>query len=151
VIEFSDEEFVEVEIQEDFDIIKARARARVFAEELGFGIVDRTRIATAVSEIARATAVSEIARNALVYGGGGKMTLSTIKGKKGLEIVIIDQGPGIPNVDRVLIESYPKRGVGLGLGLQGAKRLMDEFCIDSKPGVGTKVTMRKWLASGSRR
>jgi len=142
VIEFSDEEFVEVEIQEDFDIIKARARARVFAEELGFGIVDRTRIATAVSEIAR---------NALVYGGGGKMTLSTIKGKKGLEIVIIDQGPGIPNVDRVLIESYPKRGVGLGLGLQGAKRLMDEFCIDSKPGVGTKVTMRKWLASGSRR
>jgi len=142
VIEFSDEEFVEVEIREDFDIIKARARARVFAEELGFGIVDQTRIATAVSEIAR---------NALVYGGGGKMTLSTIKGRKGLEIVIVDQGPGIPNVDRVLIESYPKRGVGLGLGLQGAKRLMDEFCIDSKPGVGTKVTMRKWLASGSRR
>jgi len=142
VIKFSDEEFAEVEIREDFDIIKARARARVFAEELGFGIVDQTRIATAVSEIAR---------NALVYGGGGKMTLSTIKGKKGLEIVIVDQGPGIPNVDRVLIESYPKRGVGLGLGLQGAKRLMDEFCIDSKPGVGTKVTMRKWLASGSRR
>ena len=142
MIEFSDEEFVEVEIREDFDIIKARARARVFAEELGFGIVDQTRIATAVSEIAR---------NALVYGGGGKMTLSTIRGRKGLEIVIVDQGPGIPNVDRVLIESYPKRGVGLGLGLQGAKRLMDEFCIDSKPGVGTKVTMRKWLASGSRR
>jgi len=142
VIKFSDEEFAEVEIREDFDIIKARARARVFAEELGFGIVDQTRIATAVSEIAR---------NALVYGGGGKMTLSTIKGRKGLEIVIVDQGPGIPNVDRVLIESYPKRGVGLGLGLQGAKRLMDEFCIDSKPGVGTKVTMRKWLASGSRR
>jgi serine/threonine-protein kinase RsbT len=142
VIEFSDEEFVEVEIREDFDIIKARARARVFAEELGFGIVDQTRIATAVSEIAR---------NALVYGGGGKMTLSTIKGRKGLEIVIIDHGPGIPNVDRVLVESYPKRGIGLGLGLQGAKRLMDEFCIDSKPGVGTKVTMRKWLASGSRR
>ncbi|MDH5362999.1 MAG: anti-sigma regulatory factor [Aigarchaeota archaeon] len=142
MIKFSDEEFAEVEIREDFDIIKARARARVFAEELGFGIVDQTRIATAVSEIAR---------NALVYGGGGKMTLSTIKGRKGLEIVIVDQGPGIPNVDRVLIESYPKRGVGLGLGLQGAKRLMDEFCIDSKPGVGTKVTMRKWLASGSRR
>ena len=142
MIKFSDEEFAEVEIREDFDIIKARARARVFAEEVGFGIVDQTRIATAVSEMAR---------NALVYGGGGKMTLSTIKGRKGLEIVIVDQGPGIPNVDRVLIESYPKRGVGLGLGLQGAKRLMDEFYIDSKPGVGTKVTMRKWLASGSRR
>ena len=142
MIEFPDEEFVEVEIQEDFDIIKARARARVFAEALGFGIVDQTRIATAVSEITR---------NALVYGGGGKMTLSTIKGKKGLEIVIVDQGPGIPNVDRVLDESYPKSGIGLGLGLQGAKRLMDGFYIDSKPGVGTKVTMRKWLPSESRR
>ena len=142
MIKFPDEEFVEVEIQEDFDIIKARARARVFAEALGFGIVDQTRIATAVSEIAR---------NALVYGGGGKMTLGTIEGKRGLEIVIVDHGPGIPNVDRVLIGNYPKRGIGLGLGLQGAKRLMDEFYIDSKPGVGTKVTMRKWLPSGSRR
>jgi len=142
VIKFSDEEFVEVEIREEFDIIKARVRARVFAEELGFGIVDQTRIATAVSEIAR---------NALVYGGGGKMTLSATKGRRGLEMVIVDHGPGIPNVDRVFIESYPKRGIGLGLGLQGAKRLMDEFYIDSKPGVGTKVTMRKWLPSGSRR
>ena len=142
MIKFPDEEFVEVEIQEDFDIIKARARARVFAEALGFGIVDQTRIATAVSEIAR---------NALVYGGGGKMTLSATKGRRGLEMVIVDHGPGIPNVDRVFIENYPKRGIGLGLGLQGAKRLMDEFYIDSKPGVGTKVTMRKWLPSGSRR
>ena len=142
MIRLSDEEFVEVEIQEDFDIIKARARARVLAEALGFGIVDQTRIATAVSEIAR---------NALIHGGGGKMTLRTVKHKKGLEIVIVDQGPGIPNLDRVMPESYPRRGVGLGLGLAGARRLMDDFYIESKPGVGTKVTMRKWLPSEVRR
>ncbi len=133
-----------IEIREDFDIIRARARARVLAEALGFGIVDQTRIATAVSEIAR---------NALIHGGGGKLTLSTINDKEGLEIVVIDQGPGIPNVDLVTDEGYEgcSTSGGLGLGLRGAMRLMDEFHIESKPKAGTKVTMRKWLASGFRR
>ena len=140
MITFSDEGSLQVEIQEEFDIISARARARVFAEALGFGIVDQTRIATAVSEIAR---------NALIHGGGGKMILRTSKDKKGLEIVIVDEGPGVPNIDRVMGHEYSKPG-GLGLGLEGAKRLMDEFYFESKPGVGTKVTMRKWLPSGFR-
>jgi len=137
---FSDEGSLQVGIQEEFDIISARARARIFAEALGFGIVDQTRIATAVSEIAR---------NALIHGGGGKMILRTSKDKKGLEIVIVDEGPGVPNIDRVMGHEYSKPG-GLGLGLAGAKRLMDEFYFESKPGVGTKVTMRKWLPSGFR-
>jgi serine/threonine-protein kinase RsbT len=140
MITFSDEGSLQVEIQEEFDIISARARARVFAEALGFGIVDQTRIATAVSEIAR---------NALIHGGGGKMILRTSKDKKGLEIVIVDEGPGVPNMGRVMGHEYSKSG-GLGLGLAGAKRLMDEFHFESKPGVGTKVTMRKWLPSGFR-
>jgi len=72
------------------------------------------------------------------------MTAYTLKKKKGLEIVIADQGPGIPDIDRALSEGYSTRG-GLGCGLRGAKRLMDEFHIESKPRVGTKVTMRKWL------
>ncbi len=139
---FLEEGAVEVEIQEDFDIITARARARVFAEALGFGIVDQTRIATAISEIAR---------NALTHGGGGRAIIRASRDKKGLEIEIVDEGPGIPNVDRALERGFPSTSSGLGLGLMGAKRLMDEFHVESKPGVGTKVTMRKRLPSSFRR
>ncbi len=136
----SEEELVVVEIKEDFDIVKARARARAVAAALGFDVVDQTRIATAVSEIAR---------NALVHGGGGKMTLRTINQKKGLEIVIVDQGPGIPDINQALKDGYSTTG-GLGLGLGGAKRLMDELHIESND-AGTKVTMRKWLLGRLRR
>lgn len=136
----SEEELVGVEIKEDFDIVKARARARAVAAALGFDVVDQTRIATAVSEIAR---------NALVHGGSGKMTLRTINQKKGLEIVIVDQGPGIPDIDQALKDGYSTIG-GLGLGLGGAKRLMDELHIKSN-NAGTKVTMRKWLLGRLRR
>ncbi len=135
-----EEELVDVEIKEDFDIIKARARARAVAATLGFGVVDQTRIATAVSEIAR---------NALVHGGGGKMTLRTLNQKKGLEIVIVDQGPGIPNINQAMKDGYSTIGA-LGLGLGGAKRLMDQFHIESS-NVGTKVTMMKWLSGRLRR
>ncbi len=136
----SEEELADVEIKEDFDIVKARARARAVAATLGFDAVDQTRIATAVSEIAR---------NALVHGGGGKMTLRTINKKKGLEIVIVDQGPGIPDINQAVKDGYSTAG-GLGLGLGGAKRLMDELRIESS-NVGTKVTMRKWLLGRLRR
>ncbi len=136
----SEEELLDVEIKEDFDIVKARARARAVAGTLGFELVDQTRIATAVSEIAR---------NALVHGGGGKMTLRTINRKKGLEIVIVDKGPGIPNINQAVKDGYSTTG-GLGLGLGGAKRLMDELRIESSK-VGTKVTMRKWLLGEFRR
>jgi len=135
----SKEELVNVEIKEDFDVVKARARARALAETLGFEVVDQTRIATAVSEIAR---------NALIHGGGGKMTLRTLN-QKGLEIVIVDQGPGISNIEQAMKDGYSSIGA-LGLGLGGAKRLMDELQIESS-NVGTKVTMRKWLPGGLRR
>lgn len=136
----SEEELLDVEIKEDFDIVKARARARAVAATLGFELVDQTRIATAVSEIAR---------NALVHGGGGKMTLRAINRKKGLEIVIVDKGPGIPDINQAVKDGYSTAG-GLGLGLGGAKRLMDELRIESSS-VGTKVTMRKWLLGELRR
>ncbi len=136
----SEEELVDVEIKEDFDIVKARARARAVAATLGFEVVDQTRIATAVSEIAR---------NALIHGGGGKMTVSTLDQKKGLEIVIVDQGPGIPDINQAMKDGYSTTG-GLGLGLGGAKRLMDELHVESST-LGTKVTMRKWLPGRLRR
>lgn len=135
----SKEELVDVEIKEDFDIVKARARARDVAATLGFEVVDQTRIATAVSEIAR---------NALIHGGGGKMTLRTLN-QRGLEIVIVDQGPGIPDINQAMKDGYSTIGA-LGLGLGGAKRLMDELHIESS-NAGTKVTMRKWLPRGLRR
>ncbi len=135
----SKEELVDVEIKEGFDVIKARARARALAETLGFEVVDQTRIATAVSEIAR---------NALIHGGGGKMTLRTLN-RKGLEIVIVDQGQGMSNIEQAMKDGYSSIGA-LGLGLGGAKRLMDELNIESS-NVGTKVTMRKWLPGGLRR
>lgn len=136
----SEEELANVDIKEDFDIVKARATARSVAAGLGFGVVDQTRIATAVSEIAR---------NALIHGSGGKMTVSALDQKKGLEIVIIDQGPGIPDIDQAMKDGYSTTG-GLGLGLGGAKRLTDELYIESSS-VGTKVTMRKWLLGRLRR
>ncbi len=135
-----EEELVDVEIREDSDIIKARARARSAAATLGFGVVDQTRIATSVSEITR---------NALVHGGGGKMTIRTLNQKKGLEIVIVDQGPGIPNINQAMRNGFSTIG-GLGLGLGGAKRLMDELHVESSNS-GTKVKMRKWLPGRLRR
>ncbi|NIS68164.1 MAG: ATP-binding protein [Proteobacteria bacterium] len=136
----SEEELANVDIKEDFDIVKARATARSLAAALGFEVVDQTRIATAVSEIAR---------NALIHGGGGKMTVGPLDQKKGLEIVIIDQGSGIPDIDQAMKDGYSTTG-GLGLGLGGAKRLMDELYVESSS-VGTKVTMRKWLLGRLRR
>ena len=133
-------EGVEVaEIREVHDIVKCRALARAFAERLGFGKVDQTRITTAVSEIAR---------NALVHGCGGTMTMTAVEGG-GLEILIVDSGPGIPNIDLALMDGYSSSG-GLGMGLSGAMRLMDEFSIESKVGAGTKVTMRKYLSKQTR-
>ncbi len=135
-----EEELVDVEIREDSDIIKARARARGAAATLGFGVVDQTRIATSVSEITR---------NALVHGGGGKMTIRTLNQKEGLEIVIVDQGPGIPNINQAMRNGFSTIG-GLGLGLGGAKRLMDELHVESS-NLGTKVKMRKLLPGRLRR
>ncbi len=127
-----------VAIAEDNDIVRARQRARDLARELGFGLVDQSRIATAVSELAR-----NVVRYAT--GGQGEAQLRKLDdgGRVGLEIVVADKGPGIANIEEAMQAGYTS-GTGLGLGLPGAQRLMDEMRVDSEVGRGTVVTVRKW-------
>jgi serine/threonine-protein kinase RsbT len=123
-------------IRSDLDIVIARTMARDTARSLGFGAIDQARIATAVSELAR---------NIFLYAGTGSVTVREIErnGRKGLEIVCEDQGPGIANIDLVMQDGY-STSRGMGMGLPGAKRLMDEFDIKSQEGRGTTITCRKW-------
>ncbi|MGA1871207.1 MAG: anti-sigma regulatory factor [bacterium] len=126
----------EVEIKEEKDILIARQAAREAAQSVGFGIVDQTRLITAVSELTR---------NAYKYAGGGRMTLKKIEKdrKNGLMVTVIDWGPGIANIRRAMEDGYTT-GDGFGNGLGGAKRLVDEFTIHSKVGKGTKIVIIKW-------
>jgi serine/threonine-protein kinase RsbT len=120
------------------DIVLARQRARDLARQLGFGMVDQSRIATAVSELTR---------NVVRYATGnrGEIHLRQVPSPRGvgIEIVVADQGPGIANLDEALREGFTS-GHGMGMGLPGTKRLMDEMEIDSVPGRGTVITIRKW-------
>lgn len=117
------------------DIVLARQKGRALAAELGFSSCDQTLIATAISEIAR---------NILTYATRGEVSLSIIKnGRQGISIVAADQGPGIMNLEAAMQNGYSTSG-SLGLGLPGAKRMMDEFEISSEPGKGTTVRMKKW-------
>jgi serine/threonine-protein kinase RsbT len=127
---------IRVEIVADADIVQARGEGRALAGRLGFSRTDATLIATAISEIGR---------NILVHAGRGEVTITeTAKdGLLGIEVVARDTGPGIADVERALSEGYAT-GNGLGLGLPGAKRLMDEFAIDTQLGRGTTITMCKW-------
>ena len=123
-------------VRNEYDIISVRGFGRNVAIKLGFGAVDQYRITTAISELAR---------NAVVHGGGGSITIKIIQNeKKGIEIVCRDDGPGIENLELALKGGYSTVG-GLGIGLSGAKRLMDEFQIVSSAGRGTTVIVRKWL------
>jgi len=123
-------------VKNESDIIFVRSFGRNLAANAGFGIVDQCRITTAISELAR---------NAVVHGGGGSVTIKTIQNdKKGIEIICSDEGPGIVNLELALKGGYSTVG-GLGIGLSGAKRLMDEFQITSGAGKGTTVIIRKWL------
>ncbi len=126
-----------IEIRNESDIITARVKAKVIAEALGFGYMDQTRIATAVSELAR---------NANQYAGEGKITITPAnrQGRKGIEIVVDDHGPGIENLELALKGGHSTAG-GLGMGLSGSKRLMDEFDIKTKSKEGTTIVARKWL------
>ncbi|MDW8406076.1 anti-sigma regulatory factor, partial [Chloroflexus sp.] len=110
-------------IRSDLDIVIARTMARDMAKALGFGPIDQARIATAVSELAR---------NIFLYAGTGNVTVRDIEkgSRKGIEIICEDQGPGIPNIDLVMQDGY-STSRGMGMGLPGAKRLMDEFDIKS--------------------
>jgi serine/threonine-protein kinase RsbT len=131
---------VRIEVAADTDIVEARQTGRELAAQLGFSLTDLTMIATAISEVAR---------NITTYAGRGEITLRLVRqgGRRGLVVVARDAGPGIADLDRALEDGY-STGRGMGLGLPGARRLMDDFEIDSTPGRGTTVTMRKWAADG---
>ena len=118
------------------DIVRMRHAVREQAIALGFSLVDQTKLVTAASELAR---------NILNYGGGGEMQLARLVDghRTGLKLVFADQGPGIPDIELALKDGYTTGG-GMGLGLGGAKRLSNEFHIDSKPGAGTRVTITRW-------
>ena len=118
------------------DIVAVRQQTRQWAGEVGLSLVDQTKIVTAASELAR---------NAVVYGGGGSVRLELLENgvRKGLRLVFADQGPGIPDVERALQDGFTTGG-GLGLGLGGARRLVNEFAIDSAVGRGTTVTIARW-------
>jgi len=130
-------EVLRVPINSDLDVVAARMEGRNLAREMGFGIIDQARIATAISELAR---------NAVAYACGGEIILERIEpnGRVGLQIVCVDQGPGIENVEEVL-RAVQVDTPEVGMGLCGTRRLMDEFEIDSKVGVGTTVRACKWL------
>lgn len=129
-----------VAIDSEASIVAARQRARDVARTLGFGMLDQSRIATAVSELTR---------NVVRYAtnGRGEMLIRPLpvseRGSTGLEIVVRDEGPGIPDIAQAMREGFTS-GHGLGMGLSGTKRLMDDLEIVSAQGQGTTVTIRKW-------
>jgi serine/threonine-protein kinase RsbT len=127
----------ETTIQSDLDIVSARTLAREIAKSQGFGAIDQARIATAVGELAR---------NIFTYAKVGKVIVRGLErgGMKGIEIVCEDKGPGIENIDLAMQDGYSTSG-GLGMGIPGARRLMNEFDIQSRLGAGTTVTCRKWI------
>jgi serine/threonine-protein kinase RsbT len=127
-----------LEIRSSDDVVRVRQQTRVLAIEVGLSLVDQTKIITAASELAR---------NTLEYGGGGELRLECVEngGRRGLRLTFVDSGPGIADIEQALKDGYTS-GSGLGLGLGGARRLSNEFSIDSKVGVGTKVAITRWKA-----
>lgn len=123
-------------IRSDTDVVRVRQQVRTWAIELGFGLVDQTKIVTAASELAR---------NVLIYGDGGTVRLEALNDgvRKGLRLTFEDQGPGISDLELAMKDGY-STGTGLGLGLSGAKRLSNEFELRSVPGVGTRVMITRW-------
>lgn len=118
------------------DVVRARQAARQWAIELGFSLVDQTKIVTAASELAR---------NTVTHGGGGALRLEALNdgARRGLRLTFEDQGPGIPDLQLAMRDGYTT-GTGLGLGLGGARRLMSDFAISSQPGQGTRITTVRW-------
>jgi RNA polymerase sigma factor (sigma-70 family) len=134
-----EKDIARVPIHSDPDIVTARQQARLFAEQVGFSRTDQTLIATAVSEISR---------NIVRFAGRGEVVINLVEeGSQGVTIVARDAGPGIPDVDAALSDGF-STCEGLGLGLPGVRRLMDDFSIVSEMGRGTTVTMTKWRREG---
>ena len=125
-----------VDIRQSDDVVRVRQLTRTFAIEVGLSLVDQTKIVTASSELAR---------NTLDYGGGGQVTVEVLEqgGRRGVRLSFEDKGPGIADIEQALKDGFTS-GKGMGLGLGGAKRLCNEFSIDSKPGEGTKVIIARW-------
>jgi serine/threonine-protein kinase RsbT len=123
-------------IRTDHDVVLIRQRVRAHTVELGFSLVDQTKMVTAASELAR---------NTLQYGRGGDVEMQILENgiRRGLRLSFIDQGPGIADIALALTDGYTT-GNGLGLGLSGARRLVNEFELESKPGAGTRVTVTRW-------
>ncbi|GAB6196772.1 anti-sigma regulatory factor [Lysobacter xanthus] len=123
-------------LRSEQDIVLARQQVRQLALQLKFSLVDQTKMVTAASELAR---------NALVYGGGGDMDWTIVRNgtKSGLQLSFVDQGPGIPDLALALTDGWTS-GSGLGLGLSGTRRLVNDFELHSAPGEGTRVVITRW-------
>ena len=126
----------EAPLRSEHDIVRARQVVRRLTQELQFSLVDQTKMVTAASELAR---------NAYVYGRGGVMHWELVQTdtRRGLKLLFADEGPGIPNLDLAMTDGWTS-GHGLGMGLTGAKRLVNEFDIDSKVDGGTRVNIVRW-------
>jgi serine/threonine-protein kinase RsbT len=125
-----------VPIANSSDVVLARQKVRQWAMEMKFTLVDQTKLVTAASELAR---------NALEHGKGGQMVIEQVENsiKNGLKLVFEDQGPGIPDIEAALRDGFTTGG-GMGLGLGGSKRLVNDFQVESQPGKGTRVTVVRW-------
>jgi serine/threonine-protein kinase RsbT len=123
-------------LRSEHDIVLARQQVRKLTQELKFSLVDQTKMVTACSELAR---------NAYIYGRGGIMHWQVLdsSGRSGLRLDFVDQGPGIPNMDLAMTDGWTS-GTGLGMGLTGTKRLVNEFEIETKVGAGTRVSITRW-------
>ncbi len=123
-------------VRTELDIVHVRQMVRKLAQQQSFSLVDQTKIVTAASELAR---------NTVVYGGGGEVHWELLADgmRKGLRLSFVDQGPGIPNIEQAMTDGWTS-GAGLGMGLSGSKRLVNEFEIESQPGQGTRVTIARW-------
>jgi serine/threonine-protein kinase RsbT len=123
-------------IRSSEDVVRIRSEVRNASIAAGFSLVDQTKFVTAASELAR---------NMVIYGAGGEMQIELLEsaGRRGVRLAFIDQGPGIPDIDQAMKDGFTT-GTGLGLGLGGARRLVNEFTIDSKLGHGTRVTIARW-------
>jgi serine/threonine-protein kinase RsbT len=127
----------ELPIRSGDDVVRVRQQVRNVAAEIRLSLVDQTKLVTAASELAR---------NTLVHGGGGTAAIEVVKsanGRAGVKLYFTDEGPGIADIGLALTDGWTS-GKGLGLGLSGARRLVDEFELNSKPGAGTSVVVVKW-------
>ena len=124
------------EVRSQNDVVLIRGAVREWAREVGFGLVDQTKLITAASELGR---------NAVIHGGGGTVTLELVENgaRRGLRLTFEDEGPGIPDIELALTDGYTSGG-GMGLGLGGSRRLVNEFEIGAREGGGARVTVTRW-------